>query len=89
MDKAATHLADNTAAGPDLASPIFKTYLEAHREANRRRSQDIVEGFVIRIERSPYGDGYTLRYVPWELLSDPDLMQARTQMGRSLTYRDL
>ena len=89
MDKAATHLADNTAAGADSVSPIFKTYLEAHREANRRRSEDVVEGFDVRVERSPYGDGYIVRYLPWELLSDPDLMLANTETGGSLTYRDL
>ena len=89
MDKAATRLADGTTAKADSVTPIFKTFLEAHREAIRRRSQDVAEGLVLRVARSPYGDGYILRYVPWELLSDPDLTQVRTEMGRSLTYRDL
>ena len=77
------------AARSGSTPPIFETYLEARQEANRRSTQDKVEGVVIRIAKSPYGKGYVLRYVPLELVSDPDLGQAAIETGGRLLYQDL
>ena len=54
---------------------VFKTYLEAHQEAGRRRAGDASSGLVSKVVRSPYG-GYTIRTWPVDLLADPEFRQA-------------
>lgn len=56
-------------------SLVFATYLEAHREAMRRRAQEADKGFVVKVVKSPYG-GYTIRSWPEEILMDPELRTA-------------
>ena len=56
-------------------SAVFATYLEAHREATRRRVQEADNGFIVKVVKSPYG-GYTIRSWPEEFLVEPDLRAA-------------
>lgn len=53
-------------------SPVFATYLEAHDEATRRRTQEAEWGFVVQVAKAPYG-GYYVRSWPEEFLVDPAL----------------
>ena len=69
-----------TAAEPDGGTTVpkplvFATYLEAHREAARRRAEEAAKGFIVKVVKSPYG-GYTIRSWPEDLLVDPDLRAA-------------
>lgn len=60
-------------ARPDAVA--FKTYLEAHQEASRRRAGDAASGLVSKVVRSLYG-GYVIRSWPVDLLAEPELRQA-------------
>lgn len=72
MTKTATEPDGGTTVPRSL---VFATYLEAHREATRRRAQEADKGFIIKVVKSPYG-GYTIRSWPEDLLVDPDLHAA-------------
>lgn len=52
--------------------PVFATYHAAHHEAMRRRAQEAERGFVVQVEKSPYG-GYYVRSWPEEVVTDPEL----------------
>ena len=68
-------MADN--ARIDQARPdavVFKTYLEAHQEASRRRASDAASGLVSKVVRSSYG-GYVIRSWPVDLLAEVELRQ--------------
>ena len=58
-------------AMPDAV--VFETYLEAHREASRRRPRDATNGLAYKVVKSPYGNGYTIRALPVGALTDTDL----------------
>ena len=61
----------------------FNSWLEARKEADRRKADPAWAGFVIRVERSSYGDGYTVRAVPIDkILQDGGL-------GARVDYKDL
>lgn len=62
-------------------SPIFATYLEARREADRRRGRDGGNGMMTRVVKSPYG-GYVIRSWPLDLLAEPELRDVTTAYGR-------
>ena len=72
----------------DMASSgtTFATYLEAHEEVVRRRSQDAVNGLISRVEKSPYG-GYVVRTLPVATWADPNVQ--RLLAGRRPDYHDL
>ena len=88
MDKSASH-ADDTATRFDPLPPIFETYLEARSEANRRMTREGGEGFVLRVTKTPYGNGYVLRRVPLDVLADPDFGLGVTALGGRPVYQDL
>lgn len=57
----------------EMAQSMFATYLEAHREANRRNAaMDAENGIIAKVEQSPYG-GYVVRSWPIEMLVEPGL----------------
>ena len=68
-------------------SPVFNSYLEASQEASRRKAQDIANGLIPRVEKSPYG-GYVVRSWPVEILTDPDMRRIVSGFGAT-TYQDL
>lgn len=72
---------------PKPEAVVFKTYLEAHREAIRRGASGAANGLVCKVVRSPYG-GYAIRSWPVELLADPDLRLAIARNDRPM-YADL
>lgn len=77
-------------ARTDRATPdavVFKTYLEAHQVAGRRRASDAASGLVSKVVRSPYG-GYIIRSWPVGLLAEPGLRQAIGRNDRP-AYADL
>ena len=59
-------------AGEATALQIFETYSEAAAEATRR---EVLEGLVAKVQKSPYGSGYTVRVIPVAFLTQPDLKQ--------------
>ena len=54
---------------------VFKSYLEAHQEASRRRAGDAASGLMSKVVRVPYG-GYAIRSWPVELLAEPEIQLA-------------
>ena len=62
---------------------VFDTYLEAHREANRRSLKDAANGIVTKVVKSPYGRGFVVRSWPAELPLEPE---TRNIVGRSSLY---
>ena len=69
------------------ASLVFDTYLQASKEAGRRRVQNAANGMISRVEKSPYG-GYVVRTRPIEMLVDPDMRQAIRSFEKT-AYEDL
>ena len=69
------------------ASLVFDTYLQASKEAARRRAQNAADGMISRVEKSPYG-GYVVRTWPIEMLVDPDMRQAIHSFEKT-AYEDL
>lgn len=61
----------------------FKSWLDARKEADRRRADPAWAGFVSRVERSSYGRGYTVRSVPIDKVIDEG------RSGGSVSYEDL
>jgi hypothetical protein len=43
---------------------FFDDFLSAYEEAQRRRKYLAENGVAVRVEESPYGEGYCLRYIP-------------------------
>ena len=61
----------------------FKSWLDARKEADRRKADPAWAGFVSRVERSSYGRGYTVRSVPIDRVMDEG------RSGSSVSYEDL
>ncbi len=62
---------------------VFDSYAEAAAQAARF---EFAEGFVAKIQRSPYGPGYIVRSVPVSFLIQPEL---RHRFAKSVGYSDL
>lgn len=62
---------------------IFDSYAEA---AAHMTQLEVAEGFVAKIQRSPYGSGYMVRSVPVSFLTQPEL---RHRFAGSVEYSDL
>ena len=61
---------------------VFDTYIDAHREASRRGSEDAANGMVSKVVRSPYG-GFVVRSWPVELFMEPELREVFLRDKRS------
>ncbi len=61
----------------------FESWLDARKEADRRKADPAWAGFVSRVERSSYGGGYTVRSVPIDRVIDEG------RSGASVSYEDL
>ena len=70
-------------AGETQGIRIFDSYVEAAAEAAQ---QGAIEGFVAKVQRSPYGPGFIVRSVPVEFLTHPEL---RRQFVRPIQYSEL
>lgn len=70
-------------AGKMEGVQVFDTYAEAAAEAARF---EFVEGFVAKVQRSPYGLGYIVRSMPVSFLTQPEL---RHRFAKSVEYGDL
>ncbi len=69
---------------PGSERQIFFESLEAAEEAARLRKRDAAaSGWVIRVERSPYGAGYVVRSVPLGFLSRPRLRPLLRPLARN------
>ena len=68
--------------------PIYATYLEAHEELTRLRTEGGPEGMEVSfvISKSPYGLGFVIHRVPL----DPELGQmTATPAVKRLSYQDV
>lgn len=69
---------------PDAkAVRTFDSYADAAQEA---ALAEVTEGFVMKIQRSPYGPGYVIRTLPLAFLTHPDL---KNRMIQRLDYSDI
>ena len=65
----------------------FKSWLDARKEADRRKADPAWAGFVSRVERSFYGRGYTVRSVPIDRVIERVIDEGR--FGAGVSYEDL
>lgn len=49
---------------------LFASWADARKEVDRRSADPAHKGFVNRVERAPYGSGYTVRSVPIDQILD-------------------
>jgi len=66
----------------DAPAQVFSSYAEAAEQAAQTKAP---EGFVVRVQRSPYARGYVVRSLPIAFLTNPYLRHR----AHTLDYNDI